>query len=154
MTEDPAVRWGLPPGFRPQCFPIPDPVKDLVRDLLGPGEPVIATLSNEGDSIAIVATPYRVFTIRSGMGAGVTGFNAREFPWEGITDMRLQAAALNVKIALYFKTTDGRTVEVGRRAILGKSAIDNLTPFETNAGTQVFEALQSIWHHKRTLAAG
>jgi hypothetical protein len=27
----------------------------------------------------------------------------REFPWEGITDLRLQASALNVKISIHFK---------------------------------------------------
>jgi hypothetical protein len=154
MSEDAATRWGLPPGFRPVCFPISDEVKDLIRDMLGPGEPVILTVSNEGDSISIVATPQRLFTIRTGLTAGITGFTVREFPWEGITDVRLQAAALNVKIALYFKTKDGRTVEVGRRAILGKSAIDNLTPFETNAGTHVFDAIHSIWHHKKSIAEG
>src|SRR4028119_1290101 len=115
-AEDAAVRLGLPPGLMPARFPIADDVKDLIRDMLSPGEPVIVTLSNEGNSISLVATSQRVFSIRSGLVAGVTGFTVREFPWEGISDLRLQAAALNVKISIHFKSTDGRTVEVGRRA--------------------------------------
>jgi hypothetical protein len=38
---------------------------------------------------------------------------------------------------------------VGRRAAFGKPAVDNLTPFETNAGTQAFEAIHSVWHYKK-----
>ncbi|HEX8237359.1 MAG TPA: hypothetical protein VF600_15470 [Abditibacteriaceae bacterium] len=148
-AEDAAVRWGLPPGFSPARFPIAEDVKELLRDMLRPGEPVIVTLGNEGNSIFIVATPQRVFSIRSGLVAGITGFTVREFPWEGISDLRLQAAALNVKIAIHFKSTDGRTVEVGRRAALAKSAVDNLAPFETHAGTQAFEAIHTVWHYKK-----
>ncbi len=150
-AEDAAVRWGLPPGFIPARFPIADDVKELIRDMLQAGEPVIVTLTNEGNSISLVATPQRVFSIRSGMGAGVTGYTVREFPWEGITDLRLQASALNVKISIHFKSSDGRTVAVGRRAAFGKPAVDNLTPFETNAGTQVFEAIHSVWHYKKNI---
>jgi len=149
MDENAAVRWGLPPGFAPARYAISDGVKEVVRDLLGADEPVVVTLANEGDSISLVATPKRLFSIRSGMGAGVTGFNVREFPWDGIADLRLQASSLNVKIAIHFKTVDGRIVEVGRRAALGKPAVDNLTPFEPSAGTQAFEAIHAIWHHKR-----
>jgi hypothetical protein len=35
---------------------------------------------------------------------------------------------------------------------MGRPAVDNLMPFETTAGTAVFEAIHSIWHHKRTSA--
>jgi hypothetical protein len=148
-AEDAAVRWGLPPGFTPARFPIADDVKDLIRDMLEQGEPVIVTLSNEGNSISLVATSQRVFSIRSGLVAGVTGYTVREFPWEGISDLRLQASALNVKISIHFKSSDGRTVAVGRRAAFGKPAVDNLTPFETHAGTQAFEAIHAVWHYKK-----
>lgn len=150
MTEtDAAARWGLPPGFGPVRYPIADDVKEVVRDLLGPDEPVVVSIANEGDSIAIIATPRRLFSVRTGAMAGVTGFNVREFPWDGITNMVLQQAALNVKIVISFRTSDGRTVEVGRRAALGKPAADNLMPFESAAGTQAFEAIRAIWHHMR-----
>jgi hypothetical protein len=79
-AEDAAVRWGLPPGFMPARFPIADDVKDLIRDMLEQGEPVIVTLANEGNSISLVATSQRVFSIRSGLVAGVTGYTVREFP--------------------------------------------------------------------------
>ena len=151
-AEDAALRWGLPPGFRPLCFPVATEVKELMRTLLNADEPVIATLANEGDSISVVATPHRVFSIRSGMTAGVTGFTVREFPWEGISDLRLQSMPMNIKIAIHFKSTDGgRTAEVGRRAVMAKPAVDNLTLFESGAGTQVFEALYGIWQHKKSL---
>jgi hypothetical protein len=55
------------PGFAPARFPIADDVKDLIRDMLEAGEPVIVTLTNEGNSISLVATSQRVFSIRSGL---------------------------------------------------------------------------------------
>ena len=148
---DVAESWGLPAGFRPVRHPISDDVKNVVRDLLSPGEPVIVTLSNEGDSISLVATPQRLFTIRAGTvaGSGITGANVREFPWEGITKMILQPAALNVKIAIHYRTMDGRTVEVGRRAAMGKDAVDNVMPFESAAGSDAFQAIFDVWQHKK-----
>jgi hypothetical protein len=41
---------------------------------------------------------------------------------------------------------------VGRRAGFGKPAVDNLTPFETHAGTQAFEAIHAVWHYKKNTA--
>lgn len=150
MNEtDTAAQWGLPPGFQPVRHAIGDDVKSLIRDLLRPNEPVIVSIANEGNTISLIATPQRVFSVRTGATAGVTGFNVREFPWEGIADLRLQAMPLNVKIAVHFRTSDGRTVEVGRRAAMGKPAVDNLMPFETAAGTAAFEAIHGIWHYKR-----
>lgn len=147
---DAATRWGLPPGFQPVRYPIEEGVKDVVRGLLGPDEPVIVSIANESNTISLIATPQRILTVRSAAtGAGVTGYNTREFPWEGITNMVMQQASLNVKYVLSFRTTDGRTVEVGRRAALGRDAKDNLMPFESAAGTEVFEAIHGIWHHKR-----
>jgi hypothetical protein len=150
QVVDTATRWGLPTGIVPVHFPIDDEVKEVVRGELSPNEPVIATLANEEQTLTIVATPQRLFTIRSGSTlAGVTGFTVREFPWEGITKMILQQASANVKFALHFKTSDGRKVEVGRRAAMGMAATENLMPFEPTSGHQVFALIHQIWEHKR-----
>lgn len=147
---DAAQRWGLPPGFTPVRYAVSDPVKEIVRSQLGSDEPVVVSLANEGDTISFVATPQRLLTVRSGgVTAGVTGFDVRSFPWEGINKLILQQAALNVKIAVHYKTCDGRTVEVGRRAALGRPAIDNLMPFETVAGKEAFEAIYQIWENRK-----
>ena len=81
--------------------------------------------------------------------AGATGASVKEYPYEGITDMKIQSAAINVKIALHFKTTNnGRTVEIGHRAKLAKDHVDNLMPFDSNAGAEAFKAIYDIWVHK------
>ena len=149
MSET-AVSWGLPPDFDPVRYPIPDAAKAVVRPLLGSNEPVLVTLSNEGDSISLIATPLRILAVKTGdVQAGATGASVKEYPYEGITDMKIQSAAINVKIALHFKSTNnGRTVEVGQRARLAKDHVDNLMPFESAAGQQAFEAIQAIWVHK------
>lgn len=152
-ATDVAAQWGLPPGFQPVRHAIPDVVKEVVREMLGPNEPVIVTLSNEGDTISIVATTQRMFTARTGDlgGAGVTGCKLMEFPWEGITNIVKQQAGPNVKIAIHYKTKDGRTVETGMRAKMGKDAVDNAMPFENEAGTEAFEALNAVWLHKTAI---
>jgi hypothetical protein len=148
-----ATQWGLPPGFQPVRYPVSDDVKSLIRDLLNTNEPVIVSIANEDGTISLIGTPQRLFSVRTGATAGVTGFNVREFPWEGITSLVRQSGSLNVKIVVSYRTTgDGRTVEVGRRAAMGRPAVDNLMPFETATGTAVFEAIHSIWQHKRTAA--
>lgn len=151
--EDFATRWGLPPDFQPVRYPIADDVKGILRDLLRPNEPVVVTLANEGDTILLVATPQRLFSVRyGGVTAGVTGCTVREFPWEGITNIVLQQAAINVKIVIHFKSSDGRTVAVGQRARLAKAATDNLMPFESAAGMEAFQAIYSIWQHRNGMA--
>lgn len=148
MTDH-ASRWGLPPEFVPVRFPVPDDVKDVMRSVLLPNEPVVVSLSNESNTISVVATPQRLFSIKSGgVVAGVTGAHVKEFPWEGVTNLRLQQVSLNVKFAVHFKSSNGgRTCEVGQRARLAQDATENLMPFETNAGNQVFGALWQIWTH-------
>lgn len=152
--SDIATRWGLPEDFEPVRFPIDEEIKDVLRPLMAPDEAVIVTASNEGNSISLIATTQRVFTIRSGgPTAGVTGFTTRDFTYEAITDMRLQQAPLNVSIALHFQSKDGgRTAEVGQKAKFGKPAVDKLMAFETNAGTLAFEAIHTIWHWKKQAA--
>lgn len=145
-----STKWGLPAGFQPVRFAINDQVKQIIRGLLGANEPVIVTVANESDNVAIVATTQRVFTVRTGQGAGVTGVTTREFPWEAITDMRLTQMGTNVKIAIHFKSKDGgRTAETGKRAAFGKDATDELKPFETNAGTTAFEAIHVVYHFQK-----
>ena len=151
---DAATQWGLPPGFQPARYSVPDDVKEVVRGVLHANEPVIVSITNEGDNISIIATPERLLAVRAGgAGAGVTGYNVKEFPWEGITNLVLQQMALNAKFAIDYKTSDGRTVEVGRRAAMGKAAVDNLMPFEVTAGSEVFEALHAVWQYKKAMAA-
>src|SRR5439155_14985047 len=96
MTNDIATRWGLPADFVPVRLPIDDDVKDVVRDLLHPDEPVVVTMVNEGNSISIIATPQRLMAVRTGDTAGVTGFNVKEYPWEAITDLTIQRPSTNV----------------------------------------------------------
>ena len=142
-----AASWGLPEDFVPARFPIGDEEKELIRGMLGAGEPVLVTLANESNTTTIVATLARLFTIRSGQGAGVTGFTVREFPWAAISDMRLQQMGTNIKMAVHFKSRDnGRTAELGAKAGFAKDAVDELKPFESNAGTQCFEAIHTLWH--------
>ena len=145
-----AIRWGLPEDFAPVRFAIPDAAKEAVRPLLGSNEPVLVMLSNEGNSVSLIATPLRVLAVKTGdVQAGATGSSVKEYPYEGITDMKIQSAAINVKIALHFKSTNnGRTVEVGQRARLAKDHVDNLMPFESTAGAQAFKAIYDIWVHK------
>lgn len=135
----------------PVRYPVPDNVREIVREQLGPQEPVLVSLSNEGDTIQIIATPQRLMTVRSGGNqAGVTGCTVKDFPWAGITKMILQHAAMNLKIAIHYRTMDGRTVEVGRRAKMGKDAVENLTPFEQAAGGEAFDAMKTLWEHLKS----
>lgn len=148
--SDTATRWGLPADFEPVRLPIPEDAKFALRPMLTADEPVLVTISNEGDTISIVATSQRIFSVKTGgANAGATGATVKEYPYEGITDMKIQSAAINVKIALHFKTTNGgRTVEVGHRAKLAKDHVDNLMPFESTAGAEAFKAIYDLWVHK------
>ncbi len=147
---DAAQRWGLPEGFQPLRFPIIDAVKDIARSVLLPGEAVIVTLANENGNVTVLATNSRLITIKSGeSGAGVTGFQTKEYPWEGITKLVLQPASLNVVIQIHYRTSGGGKVEVGRRAKMGKDAADKVMPFDTENGTAAFEALLAVWQYKK-----
>jgi len=148
-----AAQWGLPPDFAPARYAIPDEAKNVVRGLLQPNEPVIISIGNEGDTIALVATPYRVLVIKtSALGAGAAGANVREFPYEGIERIVMRPQTINLTLALHYRTSNGRTVEVGRRARMAKPAVDNLMAFELAAGEEVYAALQKVWEFKREQA--
>ena len=147
---DTAQRWGLPEGFEPIRFPIADEVKDVVRRILHPGEAVIATLANESGTVSIVATNKSLITIKSGdMGAGAGGVQTKEYLWEAIENFVLQPGSLNVAIQIHYKTSGGGKVEMGRRAKMGRDAVDKVMPFHTENGTAVFDALHSVWENKR-----
>jgi len=147
---DTAQRWGLPEGFTPLRYSISEETKEMMRGVLPPGEPVVATIANEGGTVIVIATPQRLFTIKTKTigGAGVTGFSTKEFPWEAITNLVLQPASLNVVFQIHYKSNDGIKVEVGRRAKMSKDTTDKVMPFETEAGTQFFQAIYRIWHHR------
>ena len=145
---DTSTQWDLPPGFQPVRYGINEQAKNAVRELLQPNEPVIISLANEEETVSIIATPQRLFAARTGQSAGVTGCMVKEFPWGDITNLVLQHAGPNVKIAVHYKTSDGRTVATGLRAKLAKPAVDNLMPFDPAIGAQAFEAIYSVWQHK------
>lgn len=150
---DTAQHYGLPQGFTPVRFPIQDEVKEVARGVLQPGEPVILTIANESGTVSVIATNERVLTIKSGVaGAGVTGFQTKEYPWEGISNLVLQPGSLNVVFQIHYQTSSGGKVETGRRARMGKAAVDKVMPFDTQNGTQAFQALHTVWTHKKGAA--
>ena len=146
--SDAASRWGLPPGFAPVLMPLPDEVKGALRPRFQPNEPVIITLGNEGDSLFLIATTERVFSVRSGITAGTSGLQIREYSYAEIADLKMLQSPLNVKITLSFHSRDGRKPESGARAKQWKLHTDQLMPFETARGVQAFDALQNVWIHK------
>ncbi|RYG75422.1 hypothetical protein EON80_00740 [bacterium] len=149
---DMAEQWGLPPGFAPVRYSISDDAKNALRGQLPAGEPVVISISNEGDTVAIVATPSRLFSVKTGsLGAGAGGASVREYPWEGVFDFVMTPMTHNLKIAIHFRSSDGRKVEVGRRAMMGKPVVDNLMPFEIEGGQQVYRALLQVWNYKRAM---
>jgi len=149
-----AERWGLPEGFVPVRFDIADEIKMLLRPLLGAGEPAVVTLSNAEGAVTLIGTPQRLFVVRSGEGsAGATGISTREFPWLGVTRLTLAQTGQNVKLAIGFRTSNGRTAEVGRRAAMGRDAIENALGFDSAVGNEAFGALHQIWQHVRHSAS-
>ena len=145
-----AAQWGLPPEFSPARFPIPDDAKAAVRPMLGEAEPVVISLANDENAIALVGTPQRLLVVKlSGLSAGAAGVNVREFPWEGIARIVATPLSFQLKIALHFRSSNGRTVEVGRRAHLGKANVENLAGFDLDNGNAAVAAMMQIWESKR-----
>ena len=150
---DTAQKWGLPPGFEPVRYAISDDVKNALRGVLQAGDPVVISIANESDTVSIVATPTRFYSIKTGeLGAGASGAAVREYPWEGVFNLVMSPMTHNLRITVHFRTSDGKKVEIGRRALLGKPATENLMPFESEAGAQVFRAMLQIWNFKRAAA--
>jgi len=146
-----AEKWGLPADFQPTRFPIIQDVKEALREVLQANEPVIVSITNRAGTITLLATPWRIFSVKIGglSGVGVTGCKVKEFPWEGVTNLVAQHAADNLKIAVHYRTSNGERVETGIRAALGKPAVDHLAAFDLENGTQAFNAINSIWQYKR-----
>ena len=148
MNMDNAARWGLPEGFVPVRSAIPDDVKELLRPMLSPGELAVVALANAEDTVTLIGTQYRLFVGRSGAtSAGVTGYTARELPWAGVTKITLSHAGTNVKLSFGFRTSNGRDVEVGRRAAMGRDAVEHAMPFESSQGQAAYAALYQLWQH-------
>jgi len=150
-----AEQWGLPADFQPVRFDIMDDVKSVMRDVLNTNEPVIVSLTNRSGTITLLATPQRFFSVKTGelSGAGVTGCLVKEYPWAGINRLVGQQAATNLRIAIHYRTSNGTDVEVGRRAAMGKPAVDTLTPFDLEKGRQALDAIIVIWQSKLSMAA-
>lgn len=149
-----ASRWGLPNEFVPVRFAIADEIKQLLRPMLGAGEPAVVTLANIEGVVTLVGTPQRLFVVRSGeASAGVTGFSSREFPWLSVTKLTLAHGGQSVKLMVGFRTSNGRTAEVGRRAAMGRDAVENALGFDSAQGNAAFGALHQIWQHVRQSAA-
>lgn len=144
----------LPPGFTPARFVISDEVKSALRPLLVLGEPVVVSIANESDTVSIVATPSCLFTVKTGsLGAGAAGVAVRQYPWEGVFDIVPTPMTHNLKIAIHFRSNNGKTIEVGRRAMLAKPAVEPLMPFENQSGSEVVAALLQLWNFHRQRAS-
>lgn len=144
----------LPPEFQPIRYAISDETKTALRPFLTAGEPVVVSLANESDTVAIVATSNRLFTIKTGaLGAGAAGTAVREYPWEGVFDLVHTPMTHNLKIAVHFRSNNGKVVEVGRRALMAKPAVENLMPFENQSGAEAFRALLQLWNLRRAALA-
>ncbi len=142
--------WNLPADFVPFRQPVSDEVKATVRPMLGENEPVILSLTNDEGGLTLVGTPLRLLSIKTGeLGAGAAGVKVRDFPWEGITRIVSTPLSFQLKIALHFRSTNGRTVEVGRRAQLAKAQIENLAGFDLDKGNALVAAMMQIWESKR-----
>ena len=148
---DTSEKWGLPPGFSPVRFSIPDDAKNAVRGELGAGEPVIVSLCNEDEVVTLLATPERVISIRvQEMGVNAGQAQLKSFPWSGLFDITMRPQAATVSLVLEYRTSDnGKTVEVGKRAQLGKAKSDTFAPFSKNEGEAVFRALLQVWNWKK-----
>ncbi len=151
---DASQKWGLPPEFALVRYPIPEEAKIAARAVLGAEEPVLVSLGNEGDTVALVATPGRILTVKTQeLGAGAGGAQVKSFPYPGIFDLTLRPQTFNVSFAIEYRTSDrGRTVEIGRRALMGHPKTDTLMAFEKVAGEEAFRALLQLWNWKKMQA--
>lgn len=146
-----AQQWGLPADFQPVRFDIMDDVKETLRNELNANEPVIVSITNRAGTVALVATPQRMISVKTGelSGVGVVGCKVKVYPWDGIMKFVAQQAADNIRIAVHYRTSNGSRVETGRRAALGDPAVDYLAAFDMENGTRAFDAMNSVWLHKQ-----
>ncbi|RYX85293.1 hypothetical protein EON83_06775 [bacterium] len=148
---DISEKWGLPPGFAPVRFDVPEEAKNAVRSVLGANEPVIVSLTNDEELVSLVATPGRILSVRTqeiGISAGNS--QVKTFPYPGIFNLTLRPQPLIVSFVLEYRTSvNGKTVEIGRRAALGKPKADTLTGFSREQGEAAFNALVALWKWKK-----
>ena len=145
-----ATQWALPADFAPVRYEVSDDTKAAVRPLLTAGDPVVLSLTNDEGGIALVGTPQKLLVVKlSELGAGAAGVKVTEFPWEGIERIVATPLSFQLKIALHYRTSNGRTVEVGRRAKLGKAAVENLAGFDLDKGNEIVAAMSQIWESRR-----
>lgn len=147
---DASEKWGLPPAFQPVRFAIPDAAKTAVRSVLGANEPVIVSLTNDEELVALVGTPGRIISIRTQeMGVSAGNSQVKSFPWPGIFNLTLRPQPLIVSLVIEYRTSDnGKTVEIGRRAGLAKPKADTFAGFSREQGEAAFDALTLLWRWK------
>lgn len=148
---DATEKWGLPPDFAPVRFSIPDDAKIAVRAQLGAEEPVLVSFSNEEELVSIVATPGRILSVRAqelGVGAGTA--QVKSFPFPAVFDLTLRPQTSTATLVIEYRTSDGgKTVEIGRRALLAKPKSDTFLGFGKVEGEAAFRALLQLWNWKR-----
>ena len=148
---DTSEKWGLPPDFQPARFAISDAAKNAVRPVLGANEPIIVSLQNEDEILSILATPGRILTVRA-QEVGIAAGSAivKSFPWPGVWDLTMRPQAFSVSLVIEYRTSDnGKTVEIGRRAVLAKEKSDVFAGFPKEEGEAVFKTLLQLWNWKR-----
>ena len=148
---DISEKWGLPPGFAPVRFGISDDTKNAVRPILGAGEPVIVSLQNEEETVALLATPGRMLSVKAQeMGVNAGASLVKSFPWPSVFDVTLRPQASTITIVVEYPTTDnGKTVEVGVRAKLAKTKQDVFAGFPKDEGEAVYRTLLQISNWKK-----
>ncbi len=148
---DISEKWGLPPGFAPVRFEVSDDAKAAVRPILGAGEPVILSLQNEEETVALIGTPGRVLSVRAQeMGVNAGASLVKSFPWPGVFELTMRPQAGTVSLVIEYPTTDGgKTVEVGVRAKLAKTKQDVFAGFPKEEGEAVFRAMLQVSNWKK-----
>jgi len=148
---DISEKWGLPPGFCPVRFVVSEDAKNAVRGVLGAGEPVIVSLQNAEETVALIATPGRVLSVKAQeMGVNAGASLIKSFPWPSVFDLTMRPQASGVTLVIEFPTNDGgKTAEVGIRAKLAKTKQDVFAGFDKEEGEAAYRAMLQICNWKK-----